>query len=84
MTLTELKYIVTLASEKHFGKAAEKCFAQFGFKNGDIVTGINGIVLDDPAQALEVYKIMRSAQQASFTVDRNGNPVEIVVSLGAQ
>ncbi|MFD2230828.1 hydrogen peroxide-inducible genes activator [Alkalimarinus sediminis] len=26
MTLTELKYIVTLASEKHFGKAAEKCF----------------------------------------------------------
>lgn len=61
-----------------------KQFAQFGFKNGDIVTGINGIVLDDPAQALEVYKIMRSAQQASFTVDRNGNPVEIVVSLGAQ
>ncbi len=25
MTLTELKYIVTLAEEKHFGKAAEKC-----------------------------------------------------------
>ncbi|MDO6683400.1 MULTISPECIES: hydrogen peroxide-inducible genes activator [unclassified Oceanobacter] len=26
MTLTELKYIVTLAQEKHFGRAAEKCF----------------------------------------------------------
>ncbi|WP_250656456.1 hydrogen peroxide-inducible genes activator [Alkalimarinus coralli] len=26
MTLTELKYIVTLAAEKHFGRAAEKCF----------------------------------------------------------
>ena len=26
MTLTELRYIVTLASEKHFGRAAEKCF----------------------------------------------------------
>ncbi len=25
MTLTELKYIVTLAEEKHFGKAAERC-----------------------------------------------------------
>ena len=58
-------------------------FSQLGFKSGDIVTAINGIVLDDPAQALQVYKIMRSAQQASFTVDRNGNPVEIVVSLGA-
>ena len=26
MTLTELRYIVTLAQEKHFGKAAERCF----------------------------------------------------------
>lgn len=26
MTLTELRYIVTLAREKHFGRAAEKCF----------------------------------------------------------
>jgi len=26
MTLTELKYIVTLAQEKHFGHAAERCF----------------------------------------------------------
>lgn len=26
MTLTELKYIVTLAQEKHFGNAAERCY----------------------------------------------------------
>ncbi|WP_096085553.1 hydrogen peroxide-inducible genes activator [Agaribacterium haliotis] len=26
MTLTELKYIVTLAQEQHFGRAAERCF----------------------------------------------------------
>jgi len=26
MTLTELRYIVTLAEQKHFGRAAEKCF----------------------------------------------------------
>ena len=26
MTLTELKYIVAVAREKHFGKAAEACF----------------------------------------------------------
>lgn len=62
------------------GKDREQ-FAELGFRSGDIVTGINGITLDDPAQALEVYKIMRSAQEASFTVDRKGSPVEIVVSL---
>ena len=26
MTLTELRYIITLSQEKHFGRAAEKCF----------------------------------------------------------
>ncbi|MHC9038026.1 LysR family transcriptional regulator, partial [Cobetia marina] len=26
MTLTELRYIVTLAQERHFGRAAERCF----------------------------------------------------------
>lgn len=25
MTLTELRYIVTLAQEQHFGRAAERC-----------------------------------------------------------
>ena len=28
MTLTELKYIVAVARERHFGKAAEACFVR--------------------------------------------------------
>ena len=26
MTLTELRYIVTLAQEQHFGRAADRCY----------------------------------------------------------
>ena len=26
MTLTELRYVVALAQERHFGRAAQKCF----------------------------------------------------------
>ncbi|MCP3906476.1 MAG: type II secretion system protein GspC [Oceanicoccus sp.] len=57
-------------------------FTQLGFKTNDIVTSINGIELDEPSKALEIYKLMRTASEASFTVDRNGAPVEVLVSLG--
>ncbi|MGK0500143.1 MAG: general secretion pathway protein C [Oceanicoccus sp.] len=56
-------------------------FSQLGFKGNDIVTSINGITLDEPSKALEIYKLMRTAKEATFTVDRNGQPVEVLVSL---
>jgi len=59
-------------------------FTALGFKNNDIVTSINGIALDEPSKALEIYKLMRTATEATFTVDRNGGPVELMVSLGDQ
>lgn len=57
-------------------------FADLGFKTNDVVTSINGITLDEPSKALEIYKLMRSAKEATFTLDRNGESVDILVSLG--
>ncbi|ARN74836.1 type II secretion system protein GspC [Oceanicoccus sagamiensis] len=59
-----------------------KQFAALGFKANDIVTSINGIELDEPSKALQIYKLMRTAKEATFVVDRNGSPVEVLVSLG--
>ncbi|WP_145999101.1 type II secretion system protein GspC [Oceanicoccus sp. KOV_DT_Chl] len=56
-------------------------FSRLGFKTNDIVTSINGIELNEPSKALEIYKLMRTATQASFVVDRNGASVEVLVAL---
>lgn len=56
-------------------------FQQLGLKSNDVVTSINGIALDDPGKAVEVYKIMRSAAEATFVIDRQGETVELIVSL---
>lgn len=58
-----------------------KQFQQFGFKPGDIVTSINGVTLDDPQRALELYNVIRTAQEASFTVHRGDQDVTLAVSL---
>ena len=63
------------------GKDREQ-FERLGLKANDIVTGINGIDLNEPSNALEVYKLMRTAKEANFTISRNGEPLEILVSLG--
>jgi general secretion pathway protein C len=61
-----------------------KQFSALGFESNDIVTSINGIGLTEPSKALEIYKLMRTATEASFTVDRNGDSVEVLVSLSDQ
>lgn len=58
-----------------------KQFQQFGFKAGDIVTSINGVTLDDPQRALELYNVIRTAQEAAFTVRRGEQDVTLTVSL---
>ncbi|MBL4826473.1 MAG: type II secretion system protein GspC [Spongiibacteraceae bacterium] len=57
-------------------------FTQLGFKTNDVVTAINDIALDEPSRALEVYKLMRTATEASFTVLRNGESLQLMVTLG--
>ncbi len=59
-----------------------KQFSDLGLKSGDIVTEINGITLDNPARALEVYRLLREAQEASFAIKRGDEDVSIIVSLG--
>ncbi len=58
-----------------------KQFESLGFKANDIVTAVNGIELTDPGKAMELYRIMRSAEEASFNVERDGEELTLVVGL---
>lgn len=56
-------------------------FAKFGLQTGDIVTAINGISLDDPAKAMELYGQLREAKEASFVVKRGNEELNLIVGL---
>jgi general secretion pathway protein C len=56
-------------------------FEQLGFKPGDLVTGINGIALNDPANTMRLYQAMRSASEAVFELERKDKKLTVSVSL---
>ncbi len=62
------------------GRDADQ-FKALGFQANDIVTGVNGIKLSDPGKAMELYRVMRTASEASFDVLRDGEQVNLVVGL---
>lgn len=63
------------------GKEREQ-FEQLGFKTGDLVTAVNGISLDNPANTMTLYNAMRSAGEVVFDVERGNQALSISVSLG--
>ena len=54
-------------------------FDALGLQPGDVVTDINGTVLDDPSQGLQVFQSLGEATQANVTVLREGTPQVIVI-----
>lgn len=57
-------------------------FEQLGFKTGDLVTSVNGISLNNPANTMSLYSAMRSAGEVVFEVERGSEALTISVSLG--
>ena len=54
-------------------------FEALGLQPGDIVTDINGTVLDDPSQGLQVFESLGESTQANVTVLREGVPQVLVI-----
>ena len=56
-------------------------FTGTGLKPGDVVTSINGILLDRPDKALNALRGLTDARQASLTIKRNNQIRSIVLDF---
>jgi general secretion pathway protein C len=54
-------------------------FDTLGLVPGDVITEINGVVLDDPSKGLQAFEALGEATQANVTVLRDGAPQALVV-----
>lgn len=54
-------------------------FTALGLEAGDVVTDINGTVLNDPSAGLQVFEALGEATMANVTIVRGGVPQVIVI-----
>lgn len=57
-----------------FAIRRDSIFEKLGLKNGDIITGINGNELTDPARAMSLLQELRSEGNVSVAINRNRAP----------
>ena len=56
-------------------------FAALGLRAGDLVTEINGIAMNNPAQGMEVFRSLGDAPQVTLTVERDGQPQVLSLNM---
>lgn len=61
--------------------ANSAAFDALGFSDGDIVTKINGVQMNNPQNAIQLYQQMQRGGQASFEVIRDGQSFSFQTAL---
>ncbi len=56
-------------------------FNQLGLKAGDVVSAVNGIPLTDPAQSMRVLSTIKTSDQISVSLLRNGQTMTQVLQM---
>jgi general secretion pathway protein C len=56
-------------------------FNKLGLKPGDLVTAINGTVLDDPQHSQEVFNTIQTSDHVTVTIERSGQKQEITLNI---
>ena len=56
-----------------------EAFTALGLEAGDVVTDVNGTILNDPTAGLQVFEALGEATMANVTIVRGGTPQVIVI-----
>jgi general secretion pathway protein C len=62
-------------------RRADPVFKELNLKSGDIITQVNGIQIDSPQKGLQILQQLARASEASVTIKRNGQYIELNLSL---
>ena len=63
-------------------KRDQQLFRQAGLRQGDVVTQVNGIALDDPAKIGQVISQLSNAKRLELQIKRKGSLQSVVVDIG--
>jgi general secretion pathway protein C len=66
---------------KLFSIRPDSLYSKIGIQNGDVITRINGLDMNDPAKALEVYTKLKDAPRIDVDVDRNGTIMRMTYNV---
>jgi len=56
-------------------------FAQLGVRQGDVLTGVNDILLDNPGRGLEAFQRLRSSQKINLKIIRGGSETTLTYDV---
>lgn len=57
-------------------------FIALGLRPGDLVTAINGVELNNPAQGMEIFRSLGESSQVSVTIERAGQEQQLSLDMG--
>ena len=66
---------------KLFGIPADSPLAAAGFASGDVIGRVNGLLIDSPARALEIYATLQQASRVEVELKRGGRVLRKLFSL---
>jgi general secretion pathway protein C len=59
-----------------------RLFGELGLENGDIVTAVNGVMIDRPDKGLRALQTLAEAEDITLTLLRDGNEITVHHSMG--